>query len=278
MRWWALGVVVASAGCVPAASMVPGDLVLAQRALGRAADSAFADRAAEEIAEAEVALDLAEREQAMRPGSARAAEDAYVARRAAEKAWVAGRCAAAREALLRARRAASHLAADLARREAFFASLSRRRAALAEARAEQRRALLSSVVGARAAGARILERADAIVVRFSVEQIFLHGTSLLRDGAEERLDRLAACLAKAPPSELQLAIVDDVEGFRTRPRALASRRHERLREALSARGVPASAFRPRAVHPPSQTQIDVLVIAPELPLPPDDADGAGRNE
>lgn len=270
MRRAPIALLLAIAGCAPAATGPSPELVLAQRALGRATDSTFADRATEEIIEAEQALTMAEREHMAHPGSVRADDEAYVALRAAEKAFFAGRSEAAREALQRARRAASHLAKDLARREAFLASLARRRAAQAEAREEGRRALREALEGARASGARIVERDGAIVLRFSAEQLFLRGTSLLRDGAEDRLAHIAVCLAKAPPFELRLAVVDDVEGFRTSPAMLASRRYERLREALCARGVPAAAFLSRHVRPPSETQIDIVVNAPDPPLPPAD--------
>ena len=255
------------AGCASAPLLPPRELLLAQRALARAEDGPFASLAPEEIADAEAALTAAERAHERR--SASAADDAYVAWRAAERAFLAGRYAAAREALFKARRAARHLAEDLDRRASFFASIARRRAAQARAMAERRRETLAVLRRAEAAGATVLDRPDAIVVRFSIESLFLPGTSLFRDGGEDRLAALCHALAAAPPCELRLAIVDDVEGFRTAPAALATRRYDRVEGAIRARSSTSHVQILRFAPSPG-AQVDLMVILPDLPLPPDE--------
>jgi hypothetical protein len=254
------------AGCASAPRLPPPELVLAQRALARVEDGPFASFAGEEIVEAEALLTAAER--AHERGSPSAGDDAYVAWRAAERAFIAGRYAAAREALFKARRAARHLADDVDRRASFFASLARRRAAKAALVAERRRAMLDALRRVEPAGAFVAPGPDAIVVRFSTEGLFLRGTSLFRDGGEDRLGALCEALAGAPPFELRLAIVDDVEGFHTAPLTLASRRYARVLAALRARKATAHAQIARLLPSPG-AQVDVIVVLPDPPLPPD---------
>jgi outer membrane protein OmpA-like peptidoglycan-associated protein len=254
------------AGCV-APARPPADLTAAQRTLGAALSAPFAEQAAAEIAEAEAALSAAERAHAARPWSADALDDAYVARRAAEKAAAAEAVSADRRALLDARAMAARLAADRDRRAAFFASIARRRALRAEAMAALERRHREVLA---AAGVRLVERGDAPLARFAAEEIFLAGTSLLRDGAEDRLANVARALRQAPPFLLEIAVLDDAPGFRTAAPLLASRRAQRLRDTLAAHGVPEDAL--LAGHPAKGTQVDLAVIAPELPLPPDPED------
>jgi outer membrane protein OmpA-like peptidoglycan-associated protein len=259
----------ALAGCaVPIAP--PRDLLDAQRVLARAEASPFADAAATEIAEAEAALTAAEKAHAARPGSARAADGAYVALRAAEAAEIAGRCAAERIALEKARGAASHFASDLERRDAFFASLARRRAAQARAQAELREAHRAALERARGPKTELFERGDALVFRIAVEEIFLPGTSLLRDGAAPRLAALAHALTAALPVLVRVAIVNDADGFKTPAAVLGERRARRVHDLLRAFGVPAGVLLPPERRPLPGAQVDVIVIEPELPLPADE--------
>lgn len=257
------------AGCVGPGARPPAtaDLTAAQRTLGSALSSPCAGDVAEEIAEAEEALAAAERAQEAHPWSADALDDAYVARRAAEKAAAAVVASAERRALEDARAMAARLAADRERRDAFFASLARRRAARAEALAtlqlRQREALA-------AAGVRLVPRGEAVVVRFSTEELFLAGTSLLRDGAEDRLAAVARALLGASPFVVEIAVLDDAPGFRTPAPLLAARRAHRLRDTLAAHGVPEDAL--VAARPAPGAQVDLAVLAPELPLPPDPGD------
>ncbi|MFT3768689.1 MAG: hypothetical protein QM820_24850 [Minicystis sp.] len=257
------------AGCA-VAPLPPPELLDAQRVLARAAASPFAPEAAAEITAAEALLTQAEREHEAHPGSARAADGAYVALRAAEKAVIAGRYAADRIALEKARGAAFRLAADLERRDAFLASLARRHAAQAAAQAALREAHRGALERARGPMTQIVERPDALVFRLSPDELFLPGTSLLRDGAEPRLAALCHCLGERPPYAVRLAILCDVEGFKTAPAILAARRLARVQEALRAHGVPEEAFLPPERHPPPGTQIDVMIVEPALPLPADE--------
>jgi len=259
----------ALAGCAATPLPPPRELLLAQRVLARAAASPFATEAAAEVGAAEAALTQAERAHAASPGSGDAFDDAYVALRTAQKALVAGRYEADRIALEKARGAAQRLEADGARREAFFASLARRRAARAEAQAELRRAHREALERARGPRTQILEQADTTVFRMSAEELFLPGTSLLRDGAMERLGALGRGLAAAPPYTLRVSVLNDVEGFKSAAAILAERRRIRVERTLRAYGVPEAAFL-KPERPPPGAQIDVVVIEPTLPLSPDE--------
>lgn len=262
----AAALLVSVVGCAGARPPSP-DLLIAQRVLARAYVAPFAPLAREEIAAAEDAIESAEEAHAVDPGSVGCDDDAYVARRAAELSLLAGRCAAAREALFKARRAANHLAADLARRDAFFAELSRRREAQARAHEDLRLANRAAITAALGPGARLLDRPDALVVRFASEDLFIRGTSLLKSGAELHLDALCRGLASAPSYAIGIDVLDDVEGVRSAPALLAARRRARIADTLRGCGVPDEVIVPSAARPPPGAQIDVLVITPEPPLP-----------
>jgi len=126
-------------------------------------------------------------------------------------------------------------------------------------------------VQARAGRARgVEERADALVFRLSVGEVFLPGTSLLCTGAEDRLAALARALVVTPPVEVRLQVLDDVEGFRTSPALLAARRLQRLHDTLRAHGVPTAVFLPPERHAPPGAQVDIVVIDPPVALPSSD--------
>jgi outer membrane protein OmpA-like peptidoglycan-associated protein len=254
-------------GCALPALPRSGDLVDATRVLARAEASPLAESASEDLADAEAALSAAERDHEAHPGSVRAAESAYVALRVAERARLAGVYAADREALARARGAARHLREALARREALAALVARHQAAEARAQADLRKAHRDALEAARGPSAQLLERPDALVFRLSVEETFIHGTSLLRSGAEDRLAALARALLAAPPVAVRLQILDDLEGFRTGCTLLAARRLRRVHDTLRAHGVPTGAFLAPARRPPPGAQIDVVVIDPPVALP-----------
>lgn len=258
------------AGCALPVAGPPRDLVDAARTLARAEASPFAAEARREIAEAEEALTSAEQAQRARPGSQAAADDAYVALRMAEKAVIAGRYAAERTALEKARAMAERLSADLERRDAFFAGMARRRAAEEKAQQAIREIHRKALARVRWAAVAIEEQPSAILFRLSAETLFLPGTSLLRDGGEARLAALAAALRTSPPCLVRLQIQDDVEGFHTGPALLAERRRNRVHDVLCAYGVAEDAFLPYVRRPPPGTQIDVLAIDPVVPLPADD--------
>jgi hypothetical protein len=247
----------------------PRDLLEAEATLARAQASPFADQAADEIREAEAVLTAAERAARARPGMAATDDDAYVALRAAEKAEIAARYAAERIALEKERGAAERLSADIERRDAFFTSLARRRAARDEAEAALRARRREALERAQGPHTQLLERPDGLLFRFSADDLFLPGTSLLRDGAEDRLAHLCHCLTRTLPLLLRLSVLDDVEGFKTAPVVLAARRAQRLRDVLRAHGVPEDCLLPCEKHPPLGTEVDLLVLDPALPLPAD---------
>ena len=120
----ALAGVVVCAGCAGIAAGPSRDLLEAQGEIGRLWASPQADLAADELAEAEAALDQAEaaRDAALRGSGGRwdAEDDAYVARRMAERARIATLYEAEREALRKARGAVRRLTEDGERRRAFF--------------------------------------------------------------------------------------------------------------------------------------------------------------
>jgi hypothetical protein len=256
------------AGCA-SAPRPPGDLAVAESVLARAEASPFAPEASAEIDDAEALLTQAEQEGAADPGSERAAEDAYVARRAAEKAVIASRYAAHRIALAAARVAMDRLEADRTRRDALLASLARRRAAQAEAQAALHQAHRAALERAAGPGAQIVERPSALVLRIPADTLFLRGTSLLRDGAEPLLTALARALEQVPPFELRIEVPDEPLGYKLAPPVVATRRRARVQALLRARGVPEDAILSHVTQPPPGTQIDLVVIEPPLPLPPD---------
>ena len=271
MRWppaLPLLLALALAGCAAQESLPPRDLVAATHALAVAQASPYADAATEELADAEALLTAAERDQALRPTSFRAADSAYLARRAAELARLAGVYAADREALDKARSAAENLRAALVRRDALIAAVERRREDDTQARAALHRAHLRALETARGLDAEIVERPDGLVFRLSVEQTFLPGTSLLRTGADDRLASLARALASAPrPLEIRLQVLDDLPGAGTGAALLAARRLQRLHDVLRRRGVPAGVFLAPRRHPPPGAQVDVLVEDPPVLVP-----------
>jgi hypothetical protein len=103
--------------CGCAATSVPSrELVAARTEVARARWSPLAERALPELVEAEAALEEAEAEARVHPGSAAAEDVAYVARRKAERARIAGLYAADLEALHRARASVAQRRAMVLRR------------------------------------------------------------------------------------------------------------------------------------------------------------------
>ena len=268
----ALAGVVVCAGCAGIATGPSRDLLEAQGEIGRLWASPQADLAAAEIAEAEAALDQAEaaRDAALRGNGGRwdAEDDAYVARRMAERARIATLYEAEREALRKARGAVRRLTEYGERRRAFLEDLARRRRAVEETRARVATARRAALERARRVGDEILERQAGLLFRVAPERLFLPGTSILRDGAAERLDTLAEALTSGPACDVLLQVLDDVPGERISAERLAHRRWKRLHDALVARGVPSEAFARPLRYAPFGTQVDVLVIEHPASLPP----------
>jgi len=248
------------------------DLLEAQGELGRLWASPQADLAPAEIAEAEAALLQAEsaHEAALRGIGGRwdAEDDAYVARRMAERARIATLYEAEREALWKARGAVRRLTEESERRRARLEGLAQHRRAVAEERARVATARRAALERARRNGDKLLERPEGLLLRIAPEHLFLPGTSLLRDTADERLDALAEALRSGPACDVLLQVLDDVPGERISPERLAHRRWSRLHDALVARGVPAEAFARPLRYAPFGTQVDVLVIERPVAPPP----------
>jgi outer membrane protein OmpA-like peptidoglycan-associated protein len=266
---WSLALA-GAAGCAGPVAPPPRDLDLVQARsdLQRVATSYGSDGAADAIAQAEEALDAAA--EALFDGrrSARQRDDAvYVAVRKVEQARLTALHATARAALFHARTAAHHLADDLARREAFFADLARRRRAESDARVSLSIARRSALEAARVAGETIVDRRDGLLFRVPAETLFLPGTSLLRSGAEPRLVALAAALREGATCDVCIQVLDDVDGFRSEPWRLAERRRARIKDVLHRQGVPAEAFLPSPSRPTPGAQVDVLVRERRPALP-----------
>ncbi len=262
---------VGAAGCAGPAASQPRDLVQVRAELRRVAQGYDGEGARAAIAEAEAALDAADEADELHPDTGAADDAAYVARRLVEQARLAVLHAADRDALFHARAAARNLAADLARREAFFADLGRRREAAAEDLARLSAARRDALERARDTEEQLLDRPPGLLFRVPAEALFLPGTSLLRSGAEARLASLAAALHGGPACDVCLQILDDVDGFRSEAWRLADRRRDRIHDVLRRHGVPAEAFVASRSRPPRGAQVDLLVL--ERPLPSGD-DGA----
>jgi len=258
---------VVCAGCAARTGPVPAPpraLLEAQSELGRLWVSPQADLAPSEIAEAEAALTQAESTyEAARQGIGGrwdAEDDAYVARRMAERARIATLYEAEREVLRKARGAVRRLSEYSELRRALLDDLARRRRAVEEARASAAIARRTALERARREGDELVERPEGLLFRVASERLFLPGTSLLRDGAEERLDALAEALRSGPACDVLLQVLDDVPGERISPERLAWRRWTRIHDTLVARGVPSEAFARPPRDVPFGTQVDVLVI------------------
>jgi hypothetical protein len=256
-------------GC--AAALLPAvDLGPARREVARAEASPFAELAPEALDEARRALAEAEAE----PRGASAGDRAYVAQRLGERAWIAGRYAADRQALLAARGAAARLEALIERRAREARDLADRRRAEAEARAALVLIHRAALEAAGRGEGQLVARPDGTVLRLSVGEVFLPGTSLLCAGGEARLARIAAALRDGPPCFVQLDVLDDVEGFKMNNVVLHRRRLERVHATLRALGVPADWFLAPERHPRAGTQVDVVVTEQPVVLP----SGEGRGE
>jgi outer membrane protein OmpA-like peptidoglycan-associated protein len=244
----------------PPAAATPRALAAAREELLRAGASPLTGEVAEAWGAAEEALAAAEAA-ADHPG----AEDAaYVALRMAERARLTALYVADRQALEKARATVRRLGEEKDRRDAFFAGLAHDRRAAAEARIQARAEHRAALEEARSAGGELLELPEGLLFRLPAEALFLPGTSLFRDGADDRLTTLAAALLRPPAGDVYLRVLDDVEGTRTDPARLAARRRARVHDALLAHGVPADAFVPAPPHAssplPLGTQVDVLLI------------------
>jgi outer membrane protein OmpA-like peptidoglycan-associated protein len=245
---------------------------VAQSELGRLWASPQVDLAPSEIAEAEAALTQAEStyEATVRGIGGRwdAEDDAYVARRMAERARIATLYEADREVLREARGAVRRLTEYGERRSALLDDVARRLRAVEEAHAHAVTARRTALDRARRAGDEIVERPEGLLFRVASERLFIAGTSLLRDGADERLDALAEALRDGPACDVLLQVLDDVPGEHISPERLAWRRWNRLHDALVARGVPSEAFARPLRYAPFGTQVDVLVIERPVAPPP----------
>jgi outer membrane protein OmpA-like peptidoglycan-associated protein len=242
-------------------------LAQARAEMARAAQPPLLGRARSAWTEAEQALAEAERAEEDGPG-AKAEDAAYVALRMAERARLSALYEAERDALEHARATVRRLAEDDARREALLADAARRQQetahALAAAREARRRALEDVRDGA---GGDMIERQEGLLFRFSTKAIFLPGTSLLRDGARERLAALAAALRRPPACDVRLQVIADIAGQHTSAAILAERRIMRVHDTLLAHGVADEAFLAPLHHPPAGTQVDVLVVERPPPSP-----------
>ena len=265
---------VGAAGCADPAAALRRRATSCRRAradLVRVSQSFLGDGAAVAIAEADEALDAADRRlprsrrRRPRPGGM----PPTVAVRMVERARLAALHAADREALDHARAAVRNLAADTARREAFFADLARRRGAAADARARLSATRRAALEGACDAAEELLDRPEGLLFRLPVEGDLPAphlAPPLGRRGAPRRARRRAP--PGPPPVTCASRCSTTPTAFRAEPWHLAERRRQRICDALSRHGVPSDAFLASRSPVASGTQIDVLVIERPIAAPP----------
>jgi outer membrane protein OmpA-like peptidoglycan-associated protein len=262
MRSWAIAALALGGASGCAAAAPPRDLTDAQRVLARAETGPFAELAEAEIQDAEAALAEAEREAFAEPGSTRAADSAYVALRAAERARIAARCGAEREALSKARHAVARLEELEARRARERAEEARRREAEARAQAAFWAAQREAVERARSEDDIVVQQDHALVVRMPDAELFWPGTSLLRPSAEAHLAALARALPASPRGMLRVTALVDVAGLHLDAARMTRRRAQHVLDVLRASGVPRDAILPAARHPPAGVEVDIEVTEP----------------
>ena len=265
MRAWAFAVL-ALAGCAPA--VPPRELTEAQRVLARAETGPFAELAGDAIGEAETDLAEAEREVDRDPGGVGAADSAYVALRAAERASLAARYGAEREALSRARGAVARLGEIQARLAEERAREARRRQDEARAQAAFWRAQREAVARARSDADVVVELAHALVLRLPDAELFWPGTSLLRPSAEAHLAALARALPTSPRGMLRVTVLDDLCTLHLDAARMMQRRRQHVLGVLRAAGVPDAVLLPAARYPPPGAEVDIEVTEPPALRPP----------
>jgi outer membrane protein OmpA-like peptidoglycan-associated protein len=250
----------AAAGCVPAAP--PKDLAAARSVLARVESCAFAGLAEDAIRDAEAALAEAERQADADPGGYDAADSAYVALRAAERAKVVATYGADVEALAKARRMVARLEEIQARRAAEAAEVARRRAAAQEAREAFWAAHRAAVARARSSADGIVELAHAMVLQMPDAELFLPGTSYLRPEAVARLAAFARALPRSPRGLIRVTVLVDHPTAHLDAERLTERRRQHVIEVLRASGVPEAALLPAARHPQTGSEVHIEVTEP----------------
>jgi outer membrane protein OmpA-like peptidoglycan-associated protein len=231
--WIALGAA-ALVGCA-ARPPVPA-LVDARVAIGAARSSPYAGKALDELREAEDALDRAEASSASARGDAVA--DAYVARRKAERAAIAGQIAADLELLGQAREEVGRLRAAVDRLEAERAARRKRDREDAIARRRGLEALQGDLERACGEGADLHVEAEGPVLEIAAKYLFKPGLTELSERGEQRFAAILAAVRAAPLVRVAIVVTDSSGGVGANAGALARRRAARLRDAFVEQGVP----------------------------------------
>jgi flagellar motor protein MotB len=258
----------ALSGCA-SGPFLPKELVDARVAMKRARQSPMADRAPVPLAEAEDALAEAEYQAFKEPGRQEARDLAYVARRKAERARIAGLHEADLEALKGARSSVARLQENLARRSSSQAELARRLHEEHRTREAQRARLTEELANLGAAASLVERRPGGALIRIDWEQLFYRGSSMLRPGAKARIAAIAGAIRSGPPCQVRIQVLDDQEPIGlSDKRTLAQRREKRLRDALVARGVAPEVFLPAERVTKVGTSVDVVLTEQGKGAPP----------
>lgn len=232
-RWAAL-TAVAAIGC--AARPPSPVLVEARRAIAEARSSPAAARALDELREAEDALERAEA--AVARGRREAPSEAYVARRKAERAYVAGRYAADLELLARAREHVARLHELADRRQAERREAEKREREEAAARRRGFEAFEAEVEKAGGPDATMRVEPDGPVVDIAAKFLFKPGLTELSERGVLRLGALLEAVRTAPLVRVSVRVTDSSGGVGANAAALARRRAAKLRDAFVEQGVP----------------------------------------
>jgi outer membrane protein OmpA-like peptidoglycan-associated protein len=228
--------VLAASGC--AARVASPELVAAREAIVAARTSPSAGKALDELREAEDALDRLEQIASFAPPEELAAE-AYVARRKAERAQIAGQYGADVEALARARESVVRLRQNLERRDVQRRDATHRAVVEERDRKQGFEVFQADVDRARDNAGELHREAEGPVLELPAKFLFKPGLTELSEHGARRLEAVLDAVHAAPLLKVVVRVVDSSGGIGATAALLAKRRAAKLRDAFVERGVPA---------------------------------------
>lgn len=260
---WACILAGSALGCASAPTPPPADLLAARAALRRAELSSSAELALPDLREAKDALADAEDAHRASPGADASFDAAYLARRKAERARIAGLYAADLEALETARRTAARLRVNLDRRDA--AAETREREAVEEERERERaRAELATALEDwKGKDGEVRHDEDEIVLVLPAASFFELGTTKLRGACKQRVTAFVEAFRDGPPARIIIRVTADAGGKGTDPALFAKRRAALLRDTLIQRGIGLDLIDIEGQHGDSAT---VELVLREVPM------------
>jgi outer membrane protein OmpA-like peptidoglycan-associated protein len=251
-----LMVVAGAAALIACMSAIPRELFDARMMYERASEGPASQLASDEMAAAARALDRAEREYQLRPGSQEARDLAYVAQRRvliAESKVRADQARQARDAALaqlseQGRRTATELSEARTRLE-----IEQQRQAAAEEELQRRQQLLESEQRAREQAeqqasealrelerfAEVREEKRGTVISLPGSLLFPPGETDLAPGAQRRLEEVADVLRQHPQVRLVIEGHSDSRGADDYNYELSYFRALAVKDDLVSRGIPA---------------------------------------